>query len=178
MTMSATSPVCLQLLPSWCTAANDEESDKRQRLSSLFLRSHTSWPAKSNRSSRGDANSSSCGPRGDVNFRDEVEARAGYSSGSLTTPGSRASPCSASPSPSSASSSSSSESRGGIVLPMMVTMLQSTNQVETFSGMCAVISTWLVDWSIVTIMGNTMPPRDPDDHDRSEEPTSELQSPD
>src|SRR5260221_8163481 len=64
MTMSVTSPVCLQLLPSWCTAANDAESDKRQRLSSLFLRSHTSWPAKSNRSSRGDANSSSCGPRG------------------------------------------------------------------------------------------------------------------
>ena len=62
--MSVTSAVCLQLLPSWCTAANDEESDKRQRLSSLFLRSHTSWPAKSNRSSRGDANSSSCGPRG------------------------------------------------------------------------------------------------------------------
>jgi hypothetical protein len=26
-------------------------------------------------------------------------------------------------------------------------------------------STWLVDWSIVTIMGNTMPPRDPDDDD-------------
>ena len=30
------------------------ESDKRQRLSSLFLRSYTSWPAKSNRSSRGE----------------------------------------------------------------------------------------------------------------------------
>jgi hypothetical protein len=29
--MSVTSPVCLQLLPSWCTAANDEESDKRQQ---------------------------------------------------------------------------------------------------------------------------------------------------
>jgi hypothetical protein len=27
------------------------------------------------------------------------------------------------------------------------------------------VSTWLVDWSIVTIMGNTMPPRDPDDDD-------------
>jgi hypothetical protein len=25
------------------------------------------------------------------------------------------------------------------------------------------ISTWLVDWSLVTIMGNTMPPRDPND---------------
>src|SRR5258708_4001922 len=138
MTMSATSPVCLQLLPSWCTAANDEESDKQQRLSSLFLRSHTSWPAKSNRSSRGDANSSSCGGRGgDVNFRSEVEARAGYSSGSLTTAGSRSSSGSASPSSSSASSSSS---RGGIVLPMMVTTLQSSNQVETFSGMRAVNS--------------------------------------
>jgi hypothetical protein len=27
------------------------------------------------------------------------------------------------------------------------------------------VSTWLVDRSIVTIMGNTMPPRDPDDDD-------------
>jgi hypothetical protein len=27
------------------------------------------------------------------------------------------------------------------------------------------ISTWLVDWSIVTIIGNTMPPRDPNDDD-------------
>jgi hypothetical protein len=27
------------------------------------------------------------------------------------------------------------------------------------------VSTWLVDWSIVTIIGNTMPPRDPDDDD-------------
>ena len=25
------------------------------------------------------------------------------------------------------------------------------------------ISTWLVDWSLVTIMGNTLPPRDPND---------------
>ncbi len=32
------------------------------------------------------------------------------------------------------------------------------------------VSTWLVDWSIVTIMGNTMPPRDPDDdHDDAED---------
>jgi len=75
MTMSVTSPVCLQLLPSWCTAANDAESDKQQRLSSLFLRSHTSWPAKSNRSSRGDANSSSCGPRGDPSPRRRVPHR-------------------------------------------------------------------------------------------------------
>jgi hypothetical protein len=27
------------------------------------------------------------------------------------------------------------------------------------------VSTWLFDWSIVTIMGNTMPPRDPNDDD-------------
>jgi hypothetical protein len=27
----------------------------------------------------------------------------------------------------------------------------------------------LVDWSIVTIMGNTMPPRDPDDDDAESE---------
>jgi hypothetical protein len=31
------------------------------------------------------------------------------------------------------------------------------------------VSTWLVDWSIVTIMGNTMPPRDPDDDDTEDE---------
>src|SRR6267154_6763444 len=68
----------------------------------------------------------------------KVEARAGYASGSLTTAGSRSS--SGSASSSSLSASSSSGSRGGIVLPMMVTMLQSTNQVETFSAMRAVIS--------------------------------------
>src|SRR6266481_6493355 len=55
----------------------------------------------------------------------KVEARAGYASGSLTTAGSRSS--SGSASSSSLSASSSSGSRGGIVLPMMVTMLQSTN---------------------------------------------------
>jgi hypothetical protein len=27
------------------------------------------------------------------------------------------------------------------------------------------VSTWLFDWSIVTIIGNTMPPRDPNDDD-------------
>ena len=27
------------------------------------------------------------------------------------------------------------------------------------------ISSWLVDWSLVTIMGNTTPPRDPNDED-------------
>jgi hypothetical protein len=30
-------------------------------------------------------------------------------------------------------------------------------------------STWLVDWSLVTIMGNTMPPRDPNDDDEAED---------
>jgi hypothetical protein len=30
-------------------------------------------------------------------------------------------------------------------------------------------STWVVDWSLVTIMGNTMPPRDPNDDDDEEE---------
>jgi hypothetical protein len=27
------------------------------------------------------------------------------------------------------------------------------------------VSIWLVDWSVVTIMNNTMPPRDPNDDD-------------
>jgi hypothetical protein len=31
------------------------------------------------------------------------------------------------------------------------------------------VSTFLTDWSIVTIMGNTMPPRDPDDDDDAED---------
>ena len=31
------------------------------------------------------------------------------------------------------------------------------------------VSAWLVDWSIVTIMSNTMPPRDPDDDDDAED---------
>jgi hypothetical protein len=31
------------------------------------------------------------------------------------------------------------------------------------------VSTWLVDWSIVTIMGNTMPPRDPEDNENDAE---------
>jgi len=31
------------------------------------------------------------------------------------------------------------------------------------------VSTWLVDRSILTIMGNTMPPRDPKDEDDEEE---------
>ena len=31
------------------------------------------------------------------------------------------------------------------------------------------VSRWLVDWSFVTIMGSTMPPRDPNDDDAEEE---------
>jgi hypothetical protein len=31
------------------------------------------------------------------------------------------------------------------------------------------VSTWLVAWSIVTIMGNTMLPRDPNDDDGDDE---------
>jgi hypothetical protein len=31
------------------------------------------------------------------------------------------------------------------------------------------VSTWLVDWSILTIMRNTMPPRDPKDDDDTED---------
>ena len=30
-------------------------------------------------------------------------------------------------------------------------------------------STWLVGWNLVTIMGDTMPPRDPDDDDDDED---------
>ena len=35
------------------------------------------------------------------------------------------------------------------------------------------ISTWLVDWSLVTIMGNTMPPRDPNDDEDEDEADQE-----
>jgi hypothetical protein len=35
------------------------------------------------------------------------------------------------------------------------------------------LSTWLFDWSIVTIMGKTMPPRDPNDDDDDEEEEDE-----
>jgi hypothetical protein len=43
------------------------------------------------------------------------------------------------------------------------------------------VFTWLVDWSVVTIMGNTMPPRDPnddddaDDEDGDAEPDDDLE---
>ena len=41
------------------------------------------------------------------------------------------------------------------------------------------VSTWLVDWSVLTIIGNTMPPQDPKDDDDEEdeddaEPDDEL----
>lgn len=32
---------------------------------------------------------------------------------------------------------------------------------------------WVVDWSLVTIMGNTMPPRDPNDDDDDDEDEDE-----
>jgi hypothetical protein len=35
------------------------------------------------------------------------------------------------------------------------------------------VSTWLVDWSLVAIMGNTMPPRDPNDDDDDEDEEDE-----
>ena len=35
------------------------------------------------------------------------------------------------------------------------------------------VSTWLVDWSIVTITGNKMPPRDPDDDDDDDDAEDE-----
>jgi hypothetical protein len=35
------------------------------------------------------------------------------------------------------------------------------------------VSTWLVDWRIVTLMGNTMPPRDPSEDDDEDEEDEE-----
>ena len=41
------------------------------------------------------------------------------------------------------------------------------------------VSIWLVDWSVVTIMGNTMPPRDPnDDDDDDDEDEDDAESDD
>lgn len=34
-------------------------------------------------------------------------------------------------------------------------------------------SIWLVDWSVVTVMGNTMPPRDPNDDDDDDDAEDE-----
>ena len=38
------------------------------------------------------------------------------------------------------------------------------------------IFTWLVDWSVVTIMGNTPPPRDPNDDDDEEKKTKRMRT--
>jgi hypothetical protein len=35
------------------------------------------------------------------------------------------------------------------------------------------VSAWLVDWNILAIMGNTMPPRDPNDDDDDEDDDDE-----
>jgi hypothetical protein len=35
------------------------------------------------------------------------------------------------------------------------------------------VSTWLVEWNILTIMGNTIPPRDPKDDDDEDEDDAE-----
>ena len=35
------------------------------------------------------------------------------------------------------------------------------------------ISTWLVDWSLVTILGNTTPPRDPNDENDEDDEDDE-----
>jgi hypothetical protein len=35
------------------------------------------------------------------------------------------------------------------------------------------ICTWLVDWRLVTVMDNTMPPRDPNDDDDEDEEDEE-----
>ena len=36
------------------------------------------------------------------------------------------------------------------------------------------VSSWLVDWSFAPIMGNTMPPRDPEDDDDDEDDDDEV----
>ena len=40
------------------------------------------------------------------------------------------------------------------------------------------VSIWLVDWSVVTIMGNTMPPRDPNDDDDDDAEDEDDDEPD
>jgi hypothetical protein len=35
------------------------------------------------------------------------------------------------------------------------------------------VSTWLVDWSLVTIIDNTLPPRDPNDDDNEDDEDDE-----
>jgi hypothetical protein len=38
------------------------------------------------------------------------------------------------------------------------------------------ISSWLVDWSLVSVMDNTMPPRDPNDDDDEDEEDEEEEN--
>jgi hypothetical protein len=40
------------------------------------------------------------------------------------------------------------------------------------------VSSWLVDWSFAPIMGNTMPPRDPNDDDDDDEDEDDDAEPD
>ena len=40
------------------------------------------------------------------------------------------------------------------------------------------VSIWLVDWSVVTIMGNTMPPRDPNDDNEDDAEDEDDAEPD
>ena len=40
------------------------------------------------------------------------------------------------------------------------------------------VSIWLVEWSVVTIMGNTMPPRDPNDDDDDTEDEDDAEADD
>ena len=39
------------------------------------------------------------------------------------------------------------------------------------------VSTWLVDWSLVTIIDNTLPPRDPNDDDNEDDEDDENDGP-
>jgi hypothetical protein len=40
------------------------------------------------------------------------------------------------------------------------------------------VSNWLVDWTIVAIIGNAMPPRDPNDDDDAEDEDEDAESDD
>jgi hypothetical protein len=68
--------------------------------------------------------------------------------------------------------------------PDSVTMQSERRDIHRSTDMTARIpenvSTWLVDWSIVATMGNTMPPRDPndDDDDDAEDEDDDAESDD
>jgi hypothetical protein len=58
------------------------------------------------------------------------------------------------------------------------TAIGSTNQRETLrhptgaditARVPEIVSTWFVDWSILAVMGETMPPRNPNDDDDEDE---------